>query len=221
VDGIVVSEPIDEGPLSLQVDVPVLVFGAAPVPDAPRIISAGVVSEELARLATDHLLDLGHETVHHVAGPRRWYAARDRTEGWRKALRARGAVEPPVVDGDWSPASGYAAGRLLAAEDVTAVFAANDDMAIGLIRALLETGKRVPEDVSVVGFDDTPLSAYVTPPLTTVRQPFDAMAASGLRRLVHAIEHPQADDLDLGQPPVEIVVRASTAPRGRPAGRPG
>ncbi|WP_410643251.1 LacI family DNA-binding transcriptional regulator [Amycolatopsis sp. lyj-346] len=212
VDGIVVSEPIDEGPLSLRVDVPVLVFGSAPVPAAPRIITAGVISEALARLATDHLLDLGHETVHHIAGPRPWYAARDRTEGWRKALRARGAPAPPVVDGDWSARSGYAAGRVLADDDVTAVFAANDDMAIGLIRALLDAGKRVPEDVSVVGYDDTPISAYVTPPLTTVRQPFDAMASTGLRLLVHAIEQPQAGALDPGEPPLELVVRASTAP---------
>jgi DNA-binding LacI/PurR family transcriptional regulator len=212
VDGIVISEPIDEGPLALQVDVPVLVFGAPPSLTAPRLITAGVVSEELARLATEHLLDLGHRTVHHIAGPRRWYAARDRTEGWRKAVRARGAAEPPVVDGDWSAWSGYAAGRALAADDVTAVFAANDDMAIGLIRALLEAGKRVPGDVSVVGFDDTPISAYVTPPLTTVRQPFDAMAAAGLRLLVHAVEQPQAGDLDPEDPPLELVVRASTAP---------
>lgn len=165
-----------------------------------------------ARIATEHLLDLGHETVHHISGPHRWYAARDRTEGWRTALRARGVRVPPVVGGDWSARSGYAAGPALAAGDVTAVFAANDDMAIGVIRALLEAGKRVPGDVSVVGFDDTPVAAYVTPPLTTVRQPFDAMAAEGLRLLVHAIEHPQADDLDPGAPPLELVVRGSTAP---------
>ncbi len=212
VDGIVISEPIDEGPLALQVDVPVLALGAPPSFTAPRLITAGVVSEQLARIATEHLLDLGHETVHHIAGPQRWYAARDRTTGWRKALQARGAAEPPVVDGDWSAWSGYAAGRILAADDVTAVFAANDDMAIGLIRALIEAGRRIPEDVSVVGFDDTPISAYVTPPLTTVRQPFDAMAGEGLRVLVHAIEQPQADDLDPGQPPIDLVVRGSTAP---------
>jgi DNA-binding LacI/PurR family transcriptional regulator len=211
VDGIVISEPIDEGSLALQVAVPVLVFGAPPSFTAPRLLTAGVVSEELARAATDHLLDLGHETVHHIAGPRRWYAARDRIEGWRTALRARGAAEPPIIDGDWSAWSGYAAARDLP-DDVTAVFAANDDMAIGLIRALLEAGKRVPEDVSVVGFDDTPISAYVTPPLTTVRQPFDAVARDGLRLFLHAIEHPRAGDLDPEAPPIDLVVRASTAP---------
>ncbi len=94
------------------------------------------------------------------------------------------------------------------------MFAANDDMAIGLMRALSEAGRRVPEDVSVVGFDDTPVAAYVTPPLTTVRQPFDAMAQGGLKLLVHAIENPGSDPLPMIDPPVELVVRASFgAPR--------
>ncbi|MEV5904736.1 substrate-binding domain-containing protein, partial [Streptomyces sp. NPDC052127] len=115
-------------------------------------------------------------------------------------------------------ASGYAAGRELARDpDVTAVFAANDDMAIGLIRALTEAGRRVPDDVSVVGFDDIPVAAYVTPPLTTVRQPFDAVAQDGIKRLVHAIENPQAEPLAASEPPVDLIVRASTAPP--PAGR--
>ncbi|MGP4089815.1 LacI family DNA-binding transcriptional regulator [Streptomyces sp. KR55] len=220
VDGIVISEPIDEGSDgtvdgagSLRVDVPVLVLGAPPLFAAPQVVTAGVVAELLARVATEHLLDLGHLTVHHLAGPGRWYAARDRLEGWRAALAARGRDAPPVVEGDWSAASGYAAGRALASDDaVTAVFAANDDMAIGLIRALTEAGRRVPDDVSVVGFDDIPVAGYVTPPLTTVRQPFDAVAQEGLKRLVHAIENPNADPLPASDPPVDLVVRASTAP---------
>ncbi|WP_406481690.1 LacI family DNA-binding transcriptional regulator [Streptomyces sp. NBC_01615] len=219
VDGIVISEPIDEGgdgdgtESSLRVDVPVLVCGAPPPFAAPRVLAAGVGAEQMARTVTEHLLDLGHLTVHHLAGPQRWYAARDRLDGWRAALTAHGRDEPPVVEGDWSAASGYAAGRELASgPDVTAVFAANDDMAIGLIRALTEAGRRVPEDVSVVGFDDIPVAAFVTPPLTTVRQPFDAVAQEGLKRLVHAIENPQADPLAASDPPVDLIVRASTAP---------
>ncbi|MFF4506786.1 LacI family DNA-binding transcriptional regulator [Streptomyces sp. NPDC001401] len=217
VDGIVISEPIDEqgdgGALSLRVDVPVLVIGAPPPVTAPTVLTAGNGADLMARTATEHLLDLGHMTVHHLAGPGRWYAARDRLEGWRAALTAHGRDVPEVVAGDWSAASGYAAGRELAEDDgVTAVFAANDDMAIGLIRALTEAGRRVPEDVSVVGFDDIPVAAYVTPPLTTVRQPFDAVAQEGLKRLVHAIENPEADPLPPSSPPVDLVVRASTAP---------
>jgi DNA-binding LacI/PurR family transcriptional regulator len=135
-------------------------------------------------------------------------------------LRARGLSRPPVVEGDWSAASGYAAGRELAADaDVTAVFAANDDMAIGLIRALLEAGRRVPDDVSVVGFDDIPVAAYVTPPLTTARQPFDAVAAEGLHRLVHAIEKPHLDPPPAAEQTIELIVRASTAPPRSTSGR--
>jgi DNA-binding LacI/PurR family transcriptional regulator len=147
--------PGDHG-AAVSVDVPVLVIGAPAPFAAPRVIAVGVGASQLARAATEHLLDLGHRTVHYLAGPQRWYAARDRLDGWRVALTQRGRAVPRVVEGDWSAASGYAAGRELARDpEVTAVFAANDDMAIGLIRALLEGGRRVPEDVSVVGYDDT------------------------------------------------------------------
>ncbi|MFC8662227.1 LacI family DNA-binding transcriptional regulator [Streptomyces sp. NPDC057199] len=219
VDGIVISEPIDEdeeggeGDLSTRVNVPVLVLGAPPSFTAPTVLFGGRGADLMAQAAVEHLLDLGHPTVYHLAGPQRWYAAKDRLEGWRAALATHGRDEPPVVEGDWSAASGYAAGRKLAADhEVTAVFAANDDMAIGLIRALTEAGRRVPEDVSVVGFDDIPVAAYVTPPLTTVRQPFDTVAQEGLKRLVHAIENPQADPVPASDPPVDLVVRASTQP---------
>jgi DNA-binding LacI/PurR family transcriptional regulator len=216
VDGIVISEPIDEGEVSIHADVPVLVCGAPAAFTASRAVTAGVRADLLARAATEHLLDLGHPTVHHLAGPQRWYSARDRLEGWRAALAARGASEPPFVEGDWSAASGYEMGRELAADStVTAVFAANDDMAIGLIRALREASRRVPEDVSVIGFDDIPVADYITPRLTTMRQPFDAVARTGLELLVHAIEKPDADPLPVSDPPVELVVRASTAPPPR------
>lgn len=213
VDGVVISEPIDEGPVTVRVDVPVLVLGAPSAFAAPKVMTVGVASDALARAATDHLLKLGHATVHHLAGPQRWHAARDRLNGWRAALRAQCRAEPPVVEGDWSASSGYAAGRALASHsDVTAVFAANDDMAIGLIRALLEAGRRVPDDVSVVGFDDVPIAAYVSPPLTTVRQPFDAVAQEGLKLLVQALERPDDAPTTAVDPPVELIVRASTAP---------
>lgn len=217
VDGIVISEPIDESPVPARVDVPMVVVGVRSTTDSAGVVSVGVGSQSLAQVATEHLLDLGHRTVHHIAGPQRWHAARDRLEGWRSALAARGVPEPAVIEGDWSAGSGHAAGLALATDpDVTAVFAANDDMAIGLIRALLSAGRRVPEEVSVVGFDDTPVSAYVTPPLTTVRQPFDAVAAESLRLLIHAIERPGEALPPSADPPVELVVRASTAPPRRP-----
>ena len=217
VDGIVISEPIEEeeggGDLSVRLSVPILVLGSPPPFTASAVLAGGGGADLMAGAVVEHLLELGHLTVHHLAGPQRWYAAKERLEGWRAALAAHGRDEPPVIEGDWSAASGYSAGRQLAADpDVTAVFAANDDMAIGLIRALTEAGRRVPEDVSVVGFDDIPVAAYVTPPLTTVRQPFDTVAQEGLKRLVHAIENPQAEALPASDPPVDLVVRASTQP---------
>jgi DNA-binding LacI/PurR family transcriptional regulator len=213
VDGIVVSVPIVEGDVPLGVDVPVLFVGAPPAFSATRTLTVGVGAHELARAATEHLLDLGHTTVHHLAGPRRWYATKDRIEGWRAALAARAAHEPPVLNGDWSAASGYAAGLALASDrSVTAVFAAGDEMAIGLIHGLRESGRRVPEDVSVVGFDGNPVFAYVSPPLTTVRQPFEEASSEGIRLLLHAMEKPDTELPPANDPPVELVVRGSTAP---------
>ncbi len=130
VDGIILSEPIDEGDdQPIDLDIPVLSFGRFPGLSARPMITTGGDGVGAGRSATEHLLGLGHRTVWHVAGPQRWWAARDRLEGWRQALADAGAPEPPVLEGDWLPASGYAAGRELAANDeVTAIFVANDDM---------------------------------------------------------------------------------------------
>jgi DNA-binding LacI/PurR family transcriptional regulator len=213
VDGVVISEPIDEGVGLISVDVPVLVLGAPPTFAAPQVVTARVGAGLLARAATEHLLELGHATVHHLAGPQRWYSARDRLAGWREALRAHGANEPPVIEGDWSAASGYAAGRELAGDGtVTAVFAANDDMAIGLIRAQLEAGRRVPEDVSVVGFDDIPEAGYLYPPLTTVRQDFAALGELIMQKVLIAVEEPEAATEDTPLP-THLIVRQSTRAR--------
>jgi DNA-binding LacI/PurR family transcriptional regulator len=168
-----------------------------------------------ARLAVEHLLGLGHETVAHIAGPRDWLEARDRVDGWRLALEAAGRRVPPVLAGDWSPRSGYEIGQSLADHpDVTAVFCANDHQALGLLRALHQRGVRVPEDVSVVGFDDIPEAEYFSPPLTTVRQDFDEV---GRRCVAALLELLDADPSSrpAGPSPVEptLVVRASSGGR--------
>ncbi|WP_306214025.1 LacI family DNA-binding transcriptional regulator [Actinoplanes sp. RD1] len=170
-----------------------------------------------ARLAVECLLAAGHRTVWHVSGPPDWYDAAGRIEGWRAALEAAGAEVPPTVAGEWSAASGYDAGRMLARmPEVTAVFTANDHQALGLLRALSEHGRRVPHDVSVVGFDDVPEAAYFIPPLTTVRPAFAEVAQAGLDSLLTQLADPDA-------PPERIVIapalveRASVAP---PASRP-
>jgi DNA-binding LacI/PurR family transcriptional regulator len=216
VDGIVLSEPIDLGPIELDVEVPMLTLGALPGLHAPTVIVAGGDATDAGALATQHLLDLGHRTVHHIAGPQRWYSARERRAGWLSALAASGIQPSPEVEGDWSAASGYAAThRLLDAGPVTAVFCANDDMAIGLVRALSERGLSVPDDVSVVGFDDIPTAAYLNPPLTTIVADHARHAERGLEALVRAIE----GTTPRGEVPVpdacRLVARASTAPPRR------
>lgn len=158
--------------------------------------------------ATRHLLDLGHSTVVHVAGPARSFAAAERERGWRAALGD--APVPALLRGDWSARSGYAAGLQLDA-DATAVFAANDQMALGLLRALAERGRRVPEDVSVIGFDDLEDAADYRPPLTTVRQDFDTLGAAAVEMLVEAIEGARTPAFS--SIPASVVIRASTAPR--------
>ncbi|MFI5693562.1 LacI family DNA-binding transcriptional regulator [Kribbella sp. NPDC051586] len=212
VDGIILSEPIDGGDQSIDVDLPVLSFGRFPGLRAKPGLDTGGDNVGAGRSATEHLLELGHRTVWHVAGPQRWWAARDRLEGWRQALAAAGAPEPPVLQGDWLPASGYEAGRELAANpDVTAIFIANDDMAVGVLRALTEAGRRVPEDVSIVGFDDIPAARFLTPPLTTVPQDFDLHVERGIARLVTEIESPTGDRSPTPEPPpLRLVVRRST-----------
>ncbi|NUR95916.1 MAG: LacI family DNA-binding transcriptional regulator [Kribbellaceae bacterium] len=214
VDGIILSEPIDVGDgVRIDVDVPVLSFGRFPGLSANPSIDTGGDNLGAGRTATEHLLGLGHRTVWHVAGPQRWWAARDRLAGWRQALENAGVPEPPVLEGDWLPASGYEAGRELAANpDVTAVFVANDDMAIGVLRALTEAGRSVPGDVSIVGFDDIPSAAYLTPPLTTVPQDFDVHVARGIANLVTEIESPAGGHSPLPEPPpLRLIVRQSTA----------
>jgi DNA-binding LacI/PurR family transcriptional regulator len=164
-----------------------------------------------ARAATRHLLDLGHQTVTHLAGPQDWEEASARCEGWRAELEAAGRTVPALRWGDWSAESGYETGRSLARElDVTAIFAANDQMALGLIRALSEQGRRVPEDVSVVGFDDLPEAPYFAPPLTTVRQEFRLLGHRIMDMVERALAGEDDPRTDLVEP--ELVVRSSTAP---------
>ncbi|MGN8552932.1 UNVERIFIED_CONTAM: LacI family DNA-binding transcriptional regulator [Microbacterium sp. SLM126] len=167
-----------------------------------------------ARLATEHLLQLGHRTVWHIAGPEESYSAHRRRLSWEETLRDHGAEVPVVLSGDWSARSGHRAGMSLAAmPDVTAIFAANDQMALGALNALHSMGRRVPEDVSVVGFDDTAESAEYWPPLTTIRQHFDEVGALALKSLVATIERQQPLQTDLVS--TELIVRSSTAAPSR------
>lgn len=164
-----------------------------------------------ARAATRHLLELGHRSVEHVSGPMDWLDADGRARGWRAELEAWSIEPPAIVAGDWSAESGYRAGRLLADRgDVTAVFAANDQMALGLMRALEDSGLEVPRDVSVVGFDDLPDSAYFGPALTTVRQDFAEVGRRSVEAALALVQGAPEPQLVPVRP--DLLVRASTAP---------
>ena len=211
VDGVVVIAPLAssrEALRELPHDIPVVA-----VEGDPDDYSALVRVDQVlgGRLATEHLLAAGHATVWHVAGPADWLDARGRLTGWRTALEAAGAEVIAPLNGDWSSESGYRAGQLLARmPEVTAVFAANDQMALGVYRALHERGRRVPQDISVVGFDDIPEAAYFTPPLTTVRQNFDEVGQRSLTVLLDQIAGRGAGSHEVVVAP-ELIVRDSTA----------
>lgn len=167
-----------------------------------------------ARLAVEHLLALGHETVVHITGPRDWLEARDRLEGWRLALETAGRRVPPAITGDWSPRAGYEIGQSLAERrDATAIFCANDHQALGLLRALHQRGVRVPDDVSVVGFDDIPEAEYFTPPLTTVRQDFDEVGRRCVAALLDLLDG-SAEGANLSPVEPTLVIRASSGGAG-------
>ena len=178
----------------------------------PRVDLAAVTVDQAAgaREATAFLLSCGHQTVFHVAGPSEWQEAQGRASGWLSALEESGAEVTSALSGDWTARSGYRAGRALArVPEATAIFVANDQMALGVLLALHERNRRVPEEVSVVGFDDIPESAYFTPPLTTVRQDFDQVGRASLRLLLDQIES-GARSAGRVVVPSRLVVRRST-----------
>jgi DNA-binding LacI/PurR family transcriptional regulator len=188
-------------------DVPVVALEAGPDEAVPVVAVDQVAG---AAAATRHLLDLGHRTVRHVAGPADFLEAQQRIAGWRATLEAAGAEVTPPLAGDWSARSGYELGhRLMATPDVTAVFVANDQMALGLLRHLHEQGRRIPEEVSIVGFDDIPEAPYFSPPLTTVRQDFMEMGRRGLHLVLDQIDS-SARTIVRVTVPAELIIRAST-----------
>jgi DNA-binding LacI/PurR family transcriptional regulator len=210
VDGIILileTSDATAAALGIPENVPVVIVDADA---APRYPSVDADQWQGAELAVDHLLGLGHSTVWHVAGPAVSNAATARLRAWESRLRSHGCDVPPVLRGDWTPQSGYQAGLELAARgDVTAVFVANDQMALGVLHAFHEKGIVIPDDVSVVGFDDMVESAQFWPPLTTVRQHFDLVGSTAVSLLVDEIE---GRDVTAGVRRIEmdLVVRDST-----------
>src|SRR5699024_4289930 len=193
---------------SLPERLPVVVAGGGARHKGPR--PAALINETTAaRRATEYLLRQGHSTVHHIAGPAEGKHS-GRTSGWRAALSDAGITPPKLMHATWAASAGYAwAERIAGREDVTAVLCGNDEIAIGLMRGLADRHVRVPEDISVIGFDDQPLVSMWQPSLTTVDQDFEDLGARAFTLLQQLIAGESVTD-SVATP--ELVVRESTAP---------
>lgn len=209
VEGIIVIAPQKsavEALLHLSHRVPLVAVEAGPDESVPVV---AVDQFAGAAAATGHLLDLGHRNVWHIAGPPDFLEAELRIAGWKATLKKAGLQPPAFTHGDWSARSGYEIGQRLAQNpEITAVFVANDQMALGLLRSLHEAGREIPKEISIVGFDDIPEAAYFTPPLTTIRQDFTEAGRRCLRLLVGLIETGEPSANVMVAP--ELVVRSST-----------
>jgi DNA-binding LacI/PurR family transcriptional regulator len=207
VEGIVVIAPhqnILDAIADLDPNLPVVVLQAT-----GRDVGTGVGVDQRkgARLAVEHLLQLGHTRIQHVSGPAEYFEARARAGAYVETLAAAGAPALPVIQGDWTAESGYsAAGQL--DPDTTAVFCANDECAIGLIRGLAERGRRVPDDVSVVGFDDLPEAAFLLPALTTVSQDLERVGREAVRALTSRLDGATSETT-----PVEPILKVRESTR--------
>ncbi len=219
VDGLVLGVRVEGGVEAIRQlcrGVPFVALDAATVaPDLPTVM---VDQQHGTRLAVQHLLDLGHQRIACIGGPPNWSASRERRKGWAEALKRAGLELGPCVEGDWSAASGFAAAvQLLEGiprRSFTAVVAANDHMALGVLRALHAKGVRVPEDVSVVGYDDLPESEFFEPPLTTVHHDFARQGESCMEILLSIINQETVEPpFQLLRP--ELVVRESTTVAAR------
>ncbi|MGV0111934.1 substrate-binding domain-containing protein, partial [Arthrobacter sp. CP30] len=157
--------------------------------------------ESGSQQVVEHLVALGHQRIAHLAGPLDWVDARRRINGWRSALERHGLMPGELYDGDWSAQSGYRVGRTINLEEgPSAVFVANDQMALGFMKAIRERGFEIPRDISVIGFDDVPGAQFWEPSLTTVRQEFREVGGSCIRLLI---------SMAAGQP----IVNESSSPR--------
>ncbi len=218
VDGLLVLNPLADGRhriFSSLVDRGVPITYLNNTPRNERVSSVRCDDRDGGHQATRYLLDLGHRAIAMIAGPSNEECTLDRLEGYGQALREAGlAVDGRLrVDGDWSATSGYnATHRLLEAKiPFSAIFAQNDQMAVGAIRALREEGKGVPGDVSVIGFDDIPLASYFDPPLTTLRQPMKESGAHAARLLIAMIQDPDRVPAQI-QIKAQLVERSSCTP---------
>jgi len=211
-DGLMVINPYtDQRFRHVPKDVRMVYLGAQPRDE--QVDSVSLDDEGAGHCATQHLLHLGHRRIVSITGPVCEDCSQDRQNGYLQALRQAGITPDPnlVVEGDWSATSGYTAVRSLLEHRVafSAIFAQNDRMAVGAIRALREANLCVPQDVSIIGFDDMPLASYFDPPLTTMRQDTFRLGRQAAGLLLNAVENPTLETQRLLLP-AELVMRNST-----------
>jgi LacI family transcriptional regulator len=213
-DGLIVSGPRLDDPSLLELvgeGFPIVLQGSMPGLDVPSVDVDNVAG---ARGAVEHLISLGHRRIACVTNARLTYtSARERLQGYRAAIEAAGIAydDELVAEGAFDAASGEGAtAELLRRTTFTAMFIASDVLTLGAYGALREANRRVPDDVSIVGFDDIPLAAYFDPPLTTVRLPAFELGQAAGRALVDRIADRAVPQRTLL--PTELIVRASTAP---------
>lgn len=213
-DGVIISSTVVDDPLIprlLEDKVPFVLIGR--YPDDPRVNYVDADNVTGAQMAVDYLLRLGHRRIAMITGPLGYIAARDRYEGYKQALQKRGLIvdENLVVESDFSESGGYQAMKELLRWEPTAVFAASDAMAMGAMKAIREAGLRIPDDVSVIGFDDHEFASYTTPPLTTVRQPIYRLGFTATTTLVEILEGKVETPQHLVLP-TELILRNTCAP---------
>lgn len=157
--------------------------------DRPDVFSVSIDNYSGARLATKHLIEHGHKKILHIAGPSNQYESLERLRGYRDEMQTNGLEPLEIIQGDWTSETGFNLGNKLASgkRNFTAIFACNDNIALGLLHAFSASGIKVPEDVSVVGFDDAPESAYFNPPLTTMHQDFEVVGRRAVALLFEEI----------------------------------
>jgi len=194
IDGVIVSSMLMDDPVVkalIESQKPFVLIGRHPTNDEVSYVD--VDNYNGAKGAVAHLLRLGRKRVATIMGPQNKIEGVDRREGYRAALRERGISESSglIIEGDFTESGGYESTRRLLLHQPDAVFAASDIMAVGALRAIRDAGRRVPDDIAVVGFDDIPLAARTDPPLTTVRQPIHRTGILAVETLIDLIEDPQ------------------------------
>ncbi len=215
VDGLIIVNMVDRVRTCrflLEEQLHTVLIDCLPESDLP---SVGVDNFRAAYLATRHAIELGHQRIAHLAGSSTLWMARQRIQGYRQALAAFDLTYQQVIvspNERWDYQAGYETMRQLLSHAPlpTAIFAASDQMAIGAYRAIAEAGLRIPDDLSVIGFDDMEAASFAVPPLTTIRQPFTELASNAVDLLLQLIAGQRPESAQLVLPP-ELIIRGSTA----------